>query len=206
MQMMTSKPTNRRSGLALIAAALCAPGWLRAQTAAVTVEGFSFEPLVQLGQTELVLNGAGLRAVAWIKGYAAALYLVRKAGTPAQVLALPGPKRLQMRMLLEVPAAEFVKAIDTGIARNTPAAELPALRERIQRFDAQVAAAGTVKKGDLVDLDFVPAQGMSFALNGIARGAPIPGDDFYAAVLRIFIGDKPVDKGLKAGLLGGRKT
>ena len=39
--------------------------------------------------------------------------------------------------------------------------------------------------------------------NGQPRGAPIPGADFYSAVMRIWLGDKPVDDGLKKGLLGG---
>jgi len=167
------------------------------------VEGYPFERRLLVAQSELVLNGIGLRAVAWIKGYAAALYLTRRATTVAEVLAEAGPKRLHLRMLLDVPAVEFTKAIRNGIARNTPAAEQAALSERVSAFDAMVLATGSVKKGDVVNLDFVPGQGMSFVLNGTARGAVIPGDDFYAAILRIFIGNKPVDPEMKTGLLGG---
>jgi hypothetical protein len=32
-----------------------------------------------VGDTDLKLNGVGLRAVAWLKGYAAGLYLPKKA-------------------------------------------------------------------------------------------------------------------------------
>ena len=39
-------------------------------------------------------------------------------------------------------------------------------------------------------------------VDGQARGTAIPGEDFYAAVLRIRLGDKLIDAGLKKGLLG----
>jgi Chalcone isomerase-like len=31
----------------------------------------------------------------------------------------------------------------------------------------------------------------------------VPGEDLYAAVLKIFVGEHPVDKKMKVGLLGG---
>lgn len=189
---------SRRHCLALLAAAPCMPA--RAQ---VKVEGYTFaREAVVAGQT-LRLNGVGLRAVAWLKGYATGLYLGAKATTAAAVLADGGPKRLQLRMLQEVPAEEFVKAFGKGVARNTAAAELPALQERMRQFDALVMGLKKVKKGDLVDLDWLPGQGLSFAYNGRALAAPIPGADLYATLLRIFIGPKPVDPEMKVGLLGG---
>jgi hypothetical protein len=142
-----------------------------------------------------------VRAVAWLKGYAAGLYLTGTATTPEQVLAMPGPKRLQMRMLRDAPAAEFVKAFNKGVTRNASADELPALAPRMERFAALVTAARTVRGGDVVDLDLDPAQGMRFSLNGKLQGEPIAGADFYAAVLRAFVGELPYDKELKAGLL-----
>ena len=37
---------------------------------------------------------------------------------------------------------------------------------------------------------------------GVAGREPLPGEDLYAGLLKIFIGADPVDKRLKAGLLG----
>jgi len=190
--------TGRRAWL--IALALAVGG--AAAQAQVTMEGQHFEAQVQLGGQALQLNGVGMRSVAWLKGYLTALYLPHKARGADQVLAMRGPKRLQMRMLQEVSTQEFVKAFDKGVKRNTPEAELPALAERMQQFDALVSALGKVRKGDVVDLDFVPGQGLLFSYNGRRQGHPVAGDDFYAALLRIFIGDKPAQAELKAGLLG----
>ena len=166
------------------------------------IAGVRFEPRVQLAGQNLLLNGTGLRAVAWFKGYAAALYLGQRSELVDQVLAPGGAKRLQIRMLLDVPVGEFVAAFHKGVDRNTPTAQHAALAERMARFDALLQPLGQVRKGDTVNLDLVPGQGMQFWLNGKQLGTPIEGEDFYAALLRIFIGDKPVDESLKSGLLG----
>lgn len=191
---------NLPARLAALLLALCLLGPAAAQ---VRIEGQTFAAQAHVGDADLKLNGVGLRAVAWLKGYAAGLYLVNKAGTAADVLSMPGPKRLQLRMLQEVSTQEFVKAFDRGVRRNTPPAELPGLLDRMARFDALIGALGKVRKGDVVDLDFVPARGLVFACNGKVRGEPIPGADLYGALLKIFVGDKPTDPELKIGLLGG---
>jgi hypothetical protein len=169
----------------------------------VTVEGLVFAPQVQVGDAALVLNGVGLRAVAWIKGYAAGLYLTQRAKTTSAVLATPGAKRLDIRLLLDASMEEFSKSFRRGIGRNTPAAEVAKLQERIEKFDAALNAIGKVKKKDVLTIDWLPGTGTALSLNGKARSDAIAGEDFYAAVLRIFIGDRVSDQELKAGLLGG---
>lgn len=170
---------------------------------AAVIEGQVFDDAVRLGGAQLKLNGLGLRAVSILKGYAAGLYLTQPARTPEQAVAAPGPKRLQMRMLVDVPTEEFVKAVDKGIRRNTPADEQPRLAARVAQFNAAVHSVGKVRKGDVINLDYLPGDGMTMTVNGVRRGSPIAGEDFYAAVLRIFLGRRPVDEELKAGLLGG---
>ncbi|HEX6703658.1 MAG TPA: chalcone isomerase family protein [Albitalea sp.] len=171
---------------------------------AARIEGQAFDDRIRLADTELHLNGLGLRAVAWIRGYAAGLYLPGKASTPAQVLAASGPKRIQLKMMLDVEAPEFIKAFDVGVRRNSSPAEQAALAERMAQFDRTIASIGAVHKGDVIDLDFLPAHGLVLSINGKPRGQPIPGEDLYAGILKIFIGELPVDKKLKAGLLGAQ--
>ncbi len=197
MKRSSAVPRIVTLALALVLAALP----LRAQ---ITVEGGHIYPAtVEVADRTLQLSGAGYRGVRIYRGYAAALYLQRKASTSAEALAQDGPKRIQMVMLIDVPAIEFAKAFDKYVARNTPAAEMPALRERMARFDALIEALGTVQKNDVVDLDYVPERGLVFKVNGKLQGEPIPGADLYGGLMRIFIGDRPVDKEMKIGMLGG---
>lgn len=181
----------------LMAAALC----VSMSTSAAEVDGHRFDDRIRLADADLVLNGIGFRAVLMFKAYAAALYMTEKADKPAAVLAVKGAKRIQIKMLLDVDAKEFTKAVNVGIPRNSTDAESAALKDRIEQFDRSIDTVGKIRKGDVVTLDFLPSKGMVFSLNGVVKGQTIPGADFYAGVLRIFIGDKPVDEKLKAGLL-----
>lgn len=169
---------------------------------AARIDGQTFDDRIRLADTELTLNGVGLRAVAWLKGYAAGLYLPRKASTPAAVIAQAGPKRVQLRMMVDVGSVEFQKAWDKGMTRNHSAAEYEPMKERIARFSATIAAIGPLKKGDVIDLDYLPGRGLQLSLNGQPRGEVVPGEDLYAGLLKIFVGKVPVDAHLKAGLLG----
>lgn len=184
---------------------VCLTGMLALSLAAqaTDIEGQHFDDRIRLADSELVLNGVGLRAVAWLKGYAAGLYLAQKATTPEAVLAVKGPKRIRMRMMVEVESKEFVKAFDKGMKRNLSEAEFGALTERMEKFDRIVSDLVKLKKGDVVDLDYLPSRGLVLSLNGVAKGEALPGEDLYAGLMKIFIGTRPVDTRLKAGLLGG---
>jgi len=194
---------HRRTCLALMTTAFVAPALAAAaDAAAVEIDGVSFDARLQLGGSELQLNGVGVRAVLWITGYAAALYLKSRAHDADGVVAMPGPKRLRLVMRMGAPATEFIKAFDKGVTRNVGDAEADALRTRMAQFDAMLERIGQVNRGDIVDMDYVPGQGMTLLFNGVARGPAIPGADFYGGLLLAFVGEKPYDKRLRAGLLG----
>ena len=74
---------------------------------------------------------------------------------------------------------------------------------QVDALNANLKAVGEAKKGDLIHFEFTPEAGTRVLVNGQPRGTAIPGDDFFAAVLRIWIGDKPVDGALKKALVGG---
>ncbi len=193
---------RRRWLLASLTSALMPTGWAQAGLAPLLVEGQPFERQIRLGGVSLRLNGTGVRAVAWFKGYAAGLYLSEPAHAPESALSSPGPKRLQIRMLQDVPASEFEKAFTKGMQRNAPDEQLAGLAPRMAAFARAIRAVGKVRKGDVIDLDLDPARGTLFALNGTLQGPAIAGDDFYAALLGSFIGEHPFDARLKSGLLG----
>jgi hypothetical protein len=53
-----------------------------------------------------------------------------------------------------------------------------------------------------VHLDFLPETGTRLTLGGKQQGKDIPGEDFFNALLRIWLGDKPIQNNLKDALLG----
>ena len=189
-------------GVALIALAALAFRPSAHAAAPVTLENQTFPGDASVAGTPLQLNGVGLRAAFIYKVYLAGLYLPAKATTGAAVFSETGPKRLQVRMLMNGPSDEFAKAFTGGIAKRTPAAQVAAMKDRIAAFDRTLRSVGDVKKGDVVNLDYAPAVGLTMTINGKPYGAPVPGADLYAALLDIFVGDRPVDARMKAGMLG----
>jgi hypothetical protein len=201
-------PTRRpsRRTLVLGAAALCiAPPWRQAHAGqAMSIEGFTFPGEVTVAGTTLHLNGVGVRQVAWLKGYASGLYLPQKATQATQALTQTGPKRVSMRMIIDAPSEEFAKAFMRGVTRNAVPGDLPKMQERMKAFDATVRAIGKLKRGDQIDVEWRPAEGTTALVNGKQQGKPVPGEDIYTAMLKIYIGDRPTDDKMKAGLLGAR--
>ena len=186
----------------LLAAALSCGAPAQAAEPANPIGGVRFEPQAQVAGQALQLNGTGLRALRIFKAYAAALYLPQRASSAEAVVSQVGAKRLQIRMLWGVPVAEFIKAFDVGVKRNHAPEVQAQLAERVARFDALLTPLGKIASGDTVNLDFQPGQGLVFTHNGRSVGAAIPGEDFYAALLRVFIGEQVSDDKLRAGLLG----
>ncbi|TDP74898.1 chalcone isomerase family protein [Roseateles toxinivorans] len=188
----------------LLLAAMGATGLMATPAWALQYEGFDVPESVTLGGVPLVLNGVGMRAVAVLKGYSAALYLSGKSQQPSEVLANTGPKRVQIRMLLQISvgAEEFVKAINKGVQRNCTEAERLAVADRVAQLNANLRRIGKVSRKDLINLDYLPDSGLVLSVNGKVSGDPLPGADLYGAILKVFLGERPVDRRLKAGMLG----
>lgn len=169
----------------------------------VDIEGVKFEPALQVGGQALVLNGAGVRTRAIFKVYAAGLYVPEKSSNPAVLLAQKGPRRVSIGMLRSVDADTFAGALNDGLKNNLTEQQFASLKPQIDVLNANLKAIGEAKKGDTILFEFAPEAGMRIVVNGQPKGAAIPGEEFFSAVLRVWIGEKPVDAGLKKGMLGG---
>lgn len=106
-------------------------------------------------------------------------------------------------MLRDITAQQLNDALNEGIRDNHPPAEVEKLRPRMEALGKVMFGIGATKSGALITLDFIPGAGLQAGLDGQPRGAPIPGEDFYRALLRIWLGDDPVNTSLKKALLGG---
>ncbi|WP_011296768.1 MULTISPECIES: chalcone isomerase family protein [Cupriavidus] len=170
---------------------------------ATEIEGLRFDDAARVSGKVLQLNGTALRSGLLLKGYVAALYLPEKGRNATVVLGTPGTKRLQLRMLREVEPTALSRAIQKGMRENHSELQMQMLSARMVQFEHTIDQVGTARKGDVINFDFSPDAGTVVAINGTPRGRPIPGDDFYQAVLRVFLGEHPVDRDVKRGLLGG---
>lgn len=164
--------------------------------------GHAFVPLVDVRGTKLQLNGAGTRYKAIFKVYDMALYTTRKVGSPDELLALPGPKRLSFVALRELSGAELGHLLARGLADNSPADQVRRHAPSIARFVELFSGRDKLVSGDSFALEFVPGHGMQLYVAGQAQGQPVGDDEFFRMVLKIWVGRAPADPGLRDALLG----
>ncbi len=189
--------TGRVLRATLLSITVVAPSW----GVAATLEGQQFADTIAVSNWELKLNGLGVRVVMIFKGYVAGLYLSQKASTFFDVAALPGPKRLELRMMRGAGPDDFIDALVDGIRQNSSPSELRQLEERVEQLKVAIKSIGKAARGDVIQFDYAPDVGTVLVVNGASKGAAIKGKDFFDAVLKIFVGENPVDTGLKSGLL-----
>lgn len=170
---------------------------------APTLEGQRFDDTMNLADRNLRLNGLGLRGVAWIKAFVAGLYLSAPSKDAAQILAMPGPKRIRLKIMLNAPSHELTRSLIGRIEDHESEAVRAKLGDRLTGLGTLIDSVGDLKPGDTLDLDFIPDKGVSLRLNDKVIGLPVSGDDLYRCVLKIFVGDHPVDRRMKEGLLRG---
>jgi len=172
-----------------------------ANAGTVDIAGAKFEDTVHVANTDLKLNGAGIRYKAIFKVYAAGLYLKDKKNTVPEVLASQGPRRVTIVMLRDLSNEDFGRGFMQGIQQNTDKAEKAKFTSQFLRFGELFASVPELKKGDVMVNDWVPGVGTVVYLNGKKMGEPYPDVAFYNALLRIWLGEKPVDSGLKKAML-----
>jgi len=170
--------------------------------AAQDVAGVRFEDQCKLANQSLTLNGAGVRVKMIVKVYAVGLYVPHKETAPAAILNQPGPKSIRIVMLRDVSAERLAEGLLQGMLDNLTDAERRALQPRLDELESAMLSAGDASKGSLIQLDYLPGVGTHVTVGGKAMGRDIAGEDFYRALLKIWLGDKPSDRGLKGDLLG----
>jgi hypothetical protein len=186
----------------LLAAVTLAFASIGASAQVIEVEGVKLDANAQVGGAALQLNGAGVRTRLFFKVYVAGLYVPQKASNAAALLAQKGPRRVAITMLRNVDADTFSGALVDGLKANLSDAQFAGFRTQIDTLIANFKAAGEAKKGDLIHLEFAPEAGTRVVVNGKPQGSAIAGEDFFTALLRIWIGDKPADADLKKGMVG----
>lgn len=147
----------------------------------------------------LTLNGLGLRQATWLKVnvYVAGLYLETRSADADAIIGSEQTKRIVMQFVRAVGRKDIVKAWSESFEENAGEG-MAALRERVATLNSWMP---DMAKGSAIVFTYVPQAGVSVEVLGQTEGT-IPGSDFARALFSIWLGPKPPNPGLKAGLLG----
>jgi hypothetical protein len=149
--------------------------------------------------TRLVLNGTGIRKKFFKDIYIGALYLPEKTSDAGAILGATGPASVLLHFLYkEVSKEKITNGWNDGLEANTSAAEMTALKPDLEKFNSLFL---TVRKGDVIRIDYQPGTGTEVRINGKWRGT-VESETFFRSLLKIWLGSSPVGKDLKSGMLG----
>jgi hypothetical protein len=188
------------TGAAIVLAAALAMLAVPASRAA-EVAGVELDDSIELGGTLLQLNGAGERTLYVVRTYVAALYVARPSSQAQALLGQAGPRRLSLTMLAALSTDWVVERIVAAMRENMGDQAFALLQPRLARLLEPLVSLERLQKGDRVDVDAIDGS-IRVSVDGRALGAEAPGGDVFDALLRAFIGERPLDAALGRALLG----
>ncbi len=149
--------------------------------------------------TDLKLNGAGMREMLWIDLYAGGLYLQEKSNDPKVILDSNETMSIKLNIVSAfVTQKKMIKAVQDGFQKAT-FGNTKALDERIKKFTRFFSEP--IVKNDIFDLVYIKEKGVKAFKNGKELGI-IEGRDFKYALFKIWLGEEPASQGIKKGMLG----
>jgi len=166
--------------------------------AAAELAGVKMPDRVDASGKSLVLNGMGVRkaTILRVKVYVAGLYLEQKSTSAAEILSSTQIKRLVLYFVHDASQSQVSDAWKEGFAKN--AGNVAPLQNRLNQL---VGFMTDFRPGNSLVFTYRPNSGVEVAVNQQIRGT-LPGDDFARALFSIWLGPKPPNDDLKAGLLG----
>jgi len=146
----------------------------------------------------LVLNGLGMRTATFLKVrvYVIGLYLETKSSEAKAIIESNQAKRIELHFVHDVTAKELRNGWSEAFESNYQ--DVASIKDEISKFNASMR---DVKSGDSIVLEF-SGDTVDVLINA-TRIDSIKGNAFQKAALSIWLGPKPPNKGLKAGILGG---
>jgi hypothetical protein len=165
------------------------------------VAGVHYPPGIKVEGASLILNGSGISYRAVAKLYTVGLYVPQKSAKADAVFAEAGPKQLRFVMLQGMRVDELGKVITKGIEMNSSREEFFKLIPSIRIMGEQFSRIKRLNAGDSFAVEYVPKRGTMFFVNGQPAGLPLQEAGFFPAVMRTWLGNRPVTQDLKDALL-----
>ena len=172
---------------------------------ATDVSGLRIDDRATVADTVLVLNGAGDVAPSGKGAYVGAFYMRAKKHSLKEVDELAfWPKRIALTMLRDTSGDDLGETLVRGIQRNSSPEETRSFGLQLTRLGFVFGNIRQLRRGSSIAIDWIPGRGTVFVVDGKPIDEPIPGELFYAALLKVWMGSQPVDVGLRNAMLDVR--
>ncbi|HRL21673.1 MAG TPA: chalcone isomerase family protein [Alcaligenes sp.] len=169
-------------------------------THAATIAGVTVPDSATVQHQALTLNGAGVRTKVFFDIYVAALYTKARTQDARAIIYDRQPRQMRLTLMRNLDAQTLIDALKEGVHANLTEPERQEIGPALEQFEQHMRSVGQAKTGDLVQLD-MDAQGVQILFNQTVLGR-VDHQDLAPALLKIWLGHKPVQSSLKQALLG----
>ena len=156
--------------------------------------------VVKVGETSLILNGAGKRTKFVVTVYNAGLYLQQKSNDADKIITTNEPMAIRMKIMSGFASSEKIKAALLQGFNNSTGGNTAPIQSEIDQL-LGVAFRGEVSKGDVFDLIYTPENGTQVIKNtktlAFIKGLPIK-----QALFGIWLSARPAQESLRNEMLG----
>lgn len=181
---------------------------------ALEIGGVDLPDTLKSGDTEILLNGAGLRRKFGMKVYAVGLYTKAKTTDGQAVIDADEPMALDMRWRMSVPGKKIDEsfyesfAVSAGAPKANsygPQTNFGPVTKDIVNYMGWIDSRETTKQDSWIMI-YVPGKGTEVYVNDGTKKelkGVIPGIEFKKVLFGIWLAEDPVvGKSLRADLLG----
>lgn len=160
----------------------------------------------QLGGKEMIKNGTGQRTMAFMTIYFGTLYVPQELKGAADTAIIDADEPMSLVLTIDsglVDRDKFVKSVNEGFVKSASAGYATSDSGTfLKMFDTV-----TITKGDKFSHHYDPKTGTTVKYFSKASGSEstlgvIKGLQFKKAFVGMFLGSKPIQAGLKKGMLG----
>jgi Chalcone isomerase-like len=164
-------------------------------------KGVNFPDHVEVGGSDLTLNGLGLQKATFLRVdvYVGALYVTATSRDPNALINSDGPQELILHFLRSVGVEDVRKEWSRDFVHVAPDRPI-SLMKRVATLNTWLS---DVKRDERLAFIRQPGEGVQVIVNGVVKGT-IPGDDFSRDFMSIWLGAAPPSPELRRGLLGGK--
>lgn len=168
-------------------------------TAQKKIGGIEIPVKVNFNETNLELNGAGIRTKYFMDMYVGGLYLTAKNDNGIIVMNDDKTMTIKLHIVSSlITTKKMVDAVDEGFKKSTKGKQAE-LKAEIDKFKAVFSPE--IKENDVYDFVYIPEKGTVIYKNSKPT-ITIKGLEFKKALFGIWLCSEPADTDLKAAMLG----
>lgn len=168
-----------------------------------TINGVILKDKIKVYDQDLFLNGAGTRNKFFMDIYVGALYVVTPTNDAVSIINSNTIKSMHLNIIPSWINRKLLKSgLKSELKSSSTKEEMGQLQEEIDVFLSTFNE--NIKKGDQFIFNIIPDTGVEVYKNNKLIKS-IQGDQFSKRLIQLWIGSTPVDKKLKAEILGDSK-